>query len=470
MSSRVQPEDYKDYTVAELKSILKERRQPVSGTKTELVERLYNSYTVAELKIILKEEGLPVSGKKADMLERLQIQLITKHGRDKTGAVSDSGVHYSSSIGSWDVKGDFTPTTTSIGGASVSYILEKLLRPKDETNALSNLRIYWGVGLLLLVLARFGPWFVFNSEISDDGCCGKTFDREYGLLKLQEKENVYLNWDVTESSSEGFAYSENSGQFEKRQNVAFTVLILVGIAVFIMAIPNAVFLHLARRNLAKRSPVIADLRNLKDVQKKLVFLWKKMTSLQGNNIGFAGLIPLLKKIEKDIPTTINEGMVPIRDQKFVKCIAAVSTIAIIICLAAGLYFGVKWLDAMGEDACAYSYEEGGLMNVYGSNDAKECSVVQGFRGTFHVPYTGTYLDSEGYYHTSGYTLQWGGGWARALVLWIEPLILFGIFYNCRKYLRFSEKQSREYSSLIASTQDFEKPDFSGFFEENDVNT
>ena len=366
MSSRVQPEDYKDYTVAKLKPILKERRQPVSGTKTELVERLYNSYTVAELKIILKEEGLPVSGKKAEMLERLQIPHLTKPVRDNTGAVADSGFQHSSSISYW-------------------YSLKKLFVPEDETDALSNMKIYWGVCLLLLVLALFGPWFVFNSEISDEGCCGKTFDREYGLLKLQEKENVYLNWDVTESSSEGFAYSENSGQFEKRQDIAFAVLILVGIAVFIMAIPNAVFLHLARRNLAKRSPVIADLRNLKDVQDKLDLLWKKLTSLQEKNVSTTSLIPLIKKIEKDIPATVNEGMVPIHDQKLVKCIAAVSTIAIIIGLAAGLYFGEKWPDAMDEDACAYNYEDG-------SDDAKECSMVQGFWGTFHAPYTGSYLD------------------------------------------------------------------------------
>ena len=124
MSSRVRPEDYKGpassrsasasgrtatyYTVAELKSILKERRQPVSGTKTELVERLYNSYTVAELKIILKEEGLPVSGKKAEMLERLQIPHLTKPVRYKTGAVGDFGFQHSS----W-------------------YRLEKLFVPKD---------------------------------------------------------------------------------------------------------------------------------------------------------------------------------------------------------------------------------------------------------------------------------------------------------------------------------------------------
>ena len=95
-------------------------------------------------------------------------------------------------------------------------------------------------------------------------------------------------------------------------------------------------------------------------------------------------------------------------------------------------------------------------------------MVQGLWGTFHVPYTGSYLDSEGFYHNSGYNYQWGEGWARALVLWIEPLILFGILYNCRKYLRFSEKQNREYSSLVASTHDFEKPDFSRFFEEEDV--
>ena len=180
MSSRIQPDDYKDYTVAELKSILKERRQPVSGTKTELVERLYNSYTVTELKIILKVEGFPVSGKKADMLERLQIQHLTKHARYKTGAVGDFGFQNSSNIS--------------------SPYLEKLLRPKNETDALSNIKMYWGVGLLLLVLALFGPWFVFNSEMN--GCCGKTFDREYGLSKLQEKENIYLNWDVTASSSE----------------------------------------------------------------------------------------------------------------------------------------------------------------------------------------------------------------------------------------------------------------------------
>jgi len=105
--------DYDSMTVPNLKAALKEQGLPVSGKKTELIERLkenskdeynaetvnpigeekadeetseeetesketkttdvdYDSMTVPNLKAALKEQGLPVSGKKTELIERLK--------------------------------------------------------------------------------------------------------------------------------------------------------------------------------------------------------------------------------------------------------------------------------------------------------------------------------------------------------------------------------------------------------------
>ena len=105
--------DYDNMTISDLKAALKEQGLPVSGKKTELIERLkedskdeskaetidsieeekadketseeetesketktmgvdYDSMTVPNLKAALKEQGLPVSGKKTELIERLK--------------------------------------------------------------------------------------------------------------------------------------------------------------------------------------------------------------------------------------------------------------------------------------------------------------------------------------------------------------------------------------------------------------
>ena len=100
--------DYDSMTMPNLKAALKEQGLPVSGKKTELIERLkenskdedkaktvdpieegeiseeaksketettdvdYDSMTVPNLKAALKEQGLPVSGKKTELIERLK--------------------------------------------------------------------------------------------------------------------------------------------------------------------------------------------------------------------------------------------------------------------------------------------------------------------------------------------------------------------------------------------------------------
>tara|TARA_B100000953_G_scaffold283120_2_gene261849 strand:+ start:1503 stop:2282 length:780 start_codon:yes stop_codon:yes gene_type:complete len=87
--------DYSTMTVPELKNVLKEKGLPVNGKKSELIERLkedsddsedteteettdvdekidYSGMTVPELKNVLKEKGLPVSGKKTELIERLE--------------------------------------------------------------------------------------------------------------------------------------------------------------------------------------------------------------------------------------------------------------------------------------------------------------------------------------------------------------------------------------------------------------
>ena len=322
----------------------------------------------------------------------------------------------------WGVRWRFLNIT------KLSNVLSEALTPRSTVGSLEIIGVYYGAGLLFLLLALLGPWFIFE-ESMDVGYDGTvpTIRQMFGLWSVEVTTFDYSpgSWVDYDTDIDKLGYSENSDQFREREAVAFITRILVGTEMGIMAIPNGIFLFLASRNLAERGPTMKDLRNLKNIQDKLNLLWKKLTFLQEKNVRITGLIPPLEAIEKNMPGSINvPGLMS--DQNFVKCIVAVSSTAIIMGVAAGLYFGEEWPDAMQEDS----------------------SVVQGFS------------DSSSY---DEYTYTWGGGWARELVLWIEPLILFGIFYNCREYLRFSEKQNREYSSLIASIQDFENPDFSRFF-------
>ena len=104
--------DYDSMTVPNLKAALKEKGLPISGKKSELIERLkensededkaetvdpieeektkgetseeaesketetadvdYDGMTVPNLKAALKEKGLPISGKKSELIERLK--------------------------------------------------------------------------------------------------------------------------------------------------------------------------------------------------------------------------------------------------------------------------------------------------------------------------------------------------------------------------------------------------------------
>lgn len=88
-------DDLESCTVSALKGHLRARGLPVSGKKTELVERLRDATpeespceeedlegcSVPQLKDRLKERGLPVSGRKAELIDRL-----------KTGTTKDEGV------------------------------------------------------------------------------------------------------------------------------------------------------------------------------------------------------------------------------------------------------------------------------------------------------------------------------------------------------------------------------------------
>ena len=55
----------------ELVEISKNLNLEHTGTKINLIERIYNSQNVSELKKLLKDAGKPVSGKKSDLISRL---------------------------------------------------------------------------------------------------------------------------------------------------------------------------------------------------------------------------------------------------------------------------------------------------------------------------------------------------------------------------------------------------------------
>ena len=56
---------------AELIEITKTLELQSSGTKQDLLDRIYESMSVAQLKDLLRQAGKPVSGKKADLISRL---------------------------------------------------------------------------------------------------------------------------------------------------------------------------------------------------------------------------------------------------------------------------------------------------------------------------------------------------------------------------------------------------------------
>ena len=93
-------EKYEDKTVAQLKVILRSKKLPVGGKKTDLIERLsrytnnsmeiqqqkhqikakkspsvrvddYKTKTVTQLKSLLREKGLKIGGRKAELIDRL---------------------------------------------------------------------------------------------------------------------------------------------------------------------------------------------------------------------------------------------------------------------------------------------------------------------------------------------------------------------------------------------------------------
>ncbi|KAL7527459.1 hypothetical protein ACHAXR_003416 [Thalassiosira sp. AJA248-18] len=81
-------------TVVQLKSQLQQKGLPVTGKKSELIERLNHAatgkknltplqqdkekVTIEQLKHLLRKKGLPVTGRKAELIERLKIGSKTK--------------------------------------------------------------------------------------------------------------------------------------------------------------------------------------------------------------------------------------------------------------------------------------------------------------------------------------------------------------------------------------------------------
>ena len=63
--------DLKGKLKADLVKIAENLSLDSKGTKPELIVRIYNSLSVQDLKNLLKEAGKPVSGKKSDLIDRL---------------------------------------------------------------------------------------------------------------------------------------------------------------------------------------------------------------------------------------------------------------------------------------------------------------------------------------------------------------------------------------------------------------
>ena len=104
----ISEEDISKLTVAELKILLKEMGLPLTGKKTDLInrikQRIQSKITVAELKILLKEMGLPLTGKKTDLINRIKqrIQKLESKKSELKSELENTGNAWSESQPSWN--------------------------------------------------------------------------------------------------------------------------------------------------------------------------------------------------------------------------------------------------------------------------------------------------------------------------------------------------------------------------------
>ena len=120
------------------------------------------------------------------------------------------------------------------------------LSPQDPKEALKLLGIYAVLGIIILSLSLFGPWFRYDVDWTHSFAdswyedeYGHLQSDRYGLYGVKSVNYEYWDWGDYTTSSEYKSYDDFNG-FQNRQEVGLTTSYLVIIALTLWSISSII--------------------------------------------------------------------------------------------------------------------------------------------------------------------------------------------------------------------------------------
>ena len=327
------------------------------------------------------------------------------------------------------------------------------LSPQDPKEALKLLGIYAVLGIIILSLSLFGPWFRYDVDWTHSFAdswyedeYGHLQSDRYGLYGVKSVYYDYWDWGDYTTSSEYKDYDDFNG-FQNRQEVGLTTSYLVIIALTLWSISSIIGLYLINKNIINLDPKIKSLNETDQVQKRIVKFSNKLEYLHSKNINLSTFNKKIEEIGK-IEFKKNNQQDDINLRFITYTYLTCCTIAIGIALAACILFSQNWVDAMHN-------ENGGDDGI-----CIVCENVDVFNGGFS-DFGGEVTSSGTYY----YDIWWHGGWGRGIVLWLGSLTFMGIFINSLALHNLTKASVKEIETLNKKSSEFKIPlSFSNFIE------
>ena len=325
-----------------------------------------------------------------------------------------------------------------------SYSLIDFLSPQNPKEALNLLKNYAFLGIIILGLSLFGPWFTYEGEWEHefddswyDTQYGHSFSDRYGLWSVKSVQYDYWDWGSYSRDSEIKNYADFNG-FQNRQEVGLVSLSLVIVALTIWGVSSIICLYRINKNISNLEPQIKDLKETSQLQKRILQFNDKLEYLKLRNIKLSSFNKKVEEISKIKFNNQTQNDVNLRFilYAYLTC----CTIAIGIALVACILFSQNWAEAMHT-------ENGGDDGV-----CIVCENVDSFTG---IAYT-TEGTSSGTYYIS---IFWGGGWGRGIILWLGSLSFLGIFVNSLALHNLTKSSIKEIETLDKKSKEFKIPDF-----------
>jgi hypothetical protein len=318
------------------------------------------------------------------------------------------------------------------------------LSPKNPKEALSLLRTYAILFVTILVFSLLGPWFVYESNwthVFDDSWysneSGKAYSHRYGLTSVKSVSYDYSDWGVYSTDTQTTSYDIDG--LQNRKEVGSKALTLIAVTLSLFSVSAFVCLYFIGKGIASTGPRIRNLREVSHLQDSVVKLTNKLGNLHSRGIDISSFDPILEDISRMHMRSIHVALSSSKPISFfLIIIKSAATISIVIALFTCIQFGGDWAEAMHNE----SGGEDGYCEV--------CENVDSFTGWASE----TQSTSSGYYN---FSITWGGGWGRQIILWLGSLSFLGIIYNSFEVSRLSKASLQEVKTLESKTDGFSIP-------------